>query len=295
MYDCIIIGKGPAGISASIYLKRSNFNCLVIGKESTALEKATCIENYYGFPEPITGEELYERGIEQAKKLGIQLITEEVIGIEYEDFFSIITNSYQYKAKTVLLATGKSRNIPKINGIDKLEGKGISYCAICDAFFYRNKNIAVIGNGEYAIHEAEILSNVGKSVTILTNGKELPQNRSISELENIEVIENKISGIEGENKVESVKFQDRGKLPVEGVFIAEGTASSVDFAKRLGAILNDKDIAVSDNMETNVPNLYAAGDCTGGIFQINKAVYEGAKAALSIVKKLRKEKEGGRK
>ena len=158
MYDCIIIGKGPAGISTSIYISRSNLKCLVIGKDETALRKAKSIENYYGFEEPISGEELFRRGINQAKKQNIEVKNDEVLDIEYKnDSYIVKTVNNEYETKTVVLATGKSRKTSNILGEDKFVGKGISYCAICDGYFFKNKNIAVIGSGEYALHEAEVL------------------------------------------------------------------------------------------------------------------------------------------
>lgn len=138
--------KGRHGITASIYLKRSNYNVLVIGKDGGALEKTNKIDNYYGFSNTITGKELLEEGLKQAKRLGILLETDEVLSIEKDEYFIIETRNNTYQAKTVILATGTNRNIPKIKGIKELEGKGVSYCAICDAFFYRNKEVAVLGS-----------------------------------------------------------------------------------------------------------------------------------------------------
>ena len=285
MYDCIIIGKGPAGISGAIYISRSNLKVLVIGKDDTALKKAHLIENYYGFENPITGEELFEIGIKQAEKQNIEIKNDEVIDIKWNDnFFTVITVNAEYEAKTILLATGKSRNSANINGVKEFEGRGISYCAICDGFFYKNKKIAVIGSGEYALHEAEILKNISDDVTIFTNGRELPQNRSI-EITNY--IEGKIDAIKGKDKASKIILEDNTEYDVDGIFIAEGTASSVDFAKKLGIFLDNNNIKVDENMQTNIPGIYAAGDCTGGLLQISKAVYDGAKSGLSIAKKVK--------
>ena len=285
MYDCIIIGKGPAGISTAIYISRSNLKCLVVGKDETALKKAKSIENYYGFESPISGEELFRRGINQAKNQNIEIKNDEVLDIEYlNNSYLVKTVNNEYETKTVVLATGKNRKMSNILGEDKFIGKGISYCAICDGYFFKNKNIAVIGSGEYAIHEAGILQNVSDKVTIFTNGCKLPENRSI-EIKN--VIEGRIDAIRGDKKVENILLNDKRSIPVDGVFIAQGIASSIDFAKKLGIILENNNIVINDNMETNVPGIYAAGDCTGGLLQISKAIYEGAKCGLSIAKKLK--------
>lgn len=146
IYDAIIIGKGPAGISASIYLKRANRNILVIGKDGGALEKTKAIDNYYGFSNTITGKELLQEGLEQAKRLGILIQTDEVLSVEKEQYFKVETRNNMYQAKAIILATGTNRNRPNIKGIKELEGKGVSYCAICDAFFYRNKEVGVLGS-----------------------------------------------------------------------------------------------------------------------------------------------------
>ena len=187
MYDVIIVGAGPAGISASLYTVRRNLKTLIIYKEKSALEKTTKIENYYGFEDGINGEDLYKIGIRQAKNVGANVIEDEVtnIQIEYlkkdgnrEQIFKVQTLNNQFESKSVILATGNKKSKPNIKNIDKYEGKGISYCAICDGFFYRNKDVAVIGNGDYAISEAMDLQNIVKSITILTNGRQAPEYRA---------------------------------------------------------------------------------------------------------------------
>lgn len=291
MYDCIIIGKGPAGISAAIYLKRASLNVLVIGKDGGALEKTKKIDNYYGFVNTISGTELLENGLKQAKRLGIEIKTDEVINISLnEEIYTVETRNQTLTSKTVILATGTKRENANIPGIEELEGRGISYCAVCDAFFYKNKQVAVLGNGDYALKEAITLSGVANKVTILTNGKEIVQNRS--ELpDNIEVNDRSIESINGKEKIENVSFLDKSSLNVNGLFIAVGIASSTDFARKLGAITNNNNIVVDKDMKTNVLGLYAAGDCTGGTLQISKAVCEGMMAATSAIKYIRKEQK----
>lgn len=147
MYDIIIIGAGPAGISAALYAKRANTNVLMLYHGETSLEKAKKIDNYYGFPGGISGKELYENGIKQAKDLDIEIKEIEVIQIQnLGDTFNIKTERGNYETKSIILSTGNKKIEPSIPGIKEFEGKGISYCAICDAFFYKNKNVAVIGN-----------------------------------------------------------------------------------------------------------------------------------------------------
>ena len=269
-------------------MKRSNLNCLVIGKSESALMKTNRIENYYGFPNSISGKELFFYGTKQAENLKIEMKEEEVISIEMRENFIVKTRDNEYEGKTILIATGTGRKVPSIKGIKQFEGKGISYCAICDSFFYRNKDVAVLGSGDYAIHEAEVLKPVAKSVVLITNGKETVQNRNNS----FEEIETPIEEIMGESTVSEVRFIDGTNLKVEGIFVAEGIASSSDFARKLGIVLDEtgKNIKVNQNMETNIPGVYAAGDCTGGILQISKAIYEGTVAGLSVSKKMREQK-----
>lgn len=280
MYDVIVIGSGPAGITAAIYSKRRNLSILVISKGNGTLQKAEKIDNYYGFENGISGKELYVNGIKQAKNLGIDFIEDEVINIEYINQFTIETVNSKYEAKAVILATGVSRNVPNIKGIKEFEGKGVSYCAVCDSFFYKGKDVAVLGDGNYAIHEFETLKPIASSVTILTNGNTMVENRDSS----IEVNSKKIREFRGNTKLEEVEFEDNTIQNLNGVFIAMGTASSSDLARKIGARIENNNIIVNENMETTVPGLFACGDCTGGLLQISKAVYEGAKAGLAVLK-----------
>lgn len=281
MYDVIIIGAGPAGISASLYLKRANINVLIISKGYGALEKASKIENYYGLNEVISGKELFNIGTNQAKRLGIEIVEDEVTGISLEEsLFTVVTANREYIASKVILATGASRRIPNIKGIKEYEGKGISYCAICDAFFYRDKDVGVLGSGNYAIHEANQLKSIANSVTILTNGEKMVENRDGEEFE---VEDKPIREFRGNNTIEEVEFEDEDTKKLSGIFIAIGTASSNDLARKIGAVIQNNNIKVNENMQTTVDGLYACGDCTGGLLQINKAVYEGARAAMHII------------
>lgn len=283
-YDVAIIGAGPAGITASLYTKRANLKTLVLYKDKSSLEKADIIENYYGFKKGIRGKELYQEGIEQAKKLKIEVKKEEVLKIELvPEGFMVKTSNLQYIAKAVILATGNKKNKPKIPGIEKLEGKGISYCAICDGFFYRNKSVAVLGNGDYAISETNDLINIANDITILTNGKKKPEFRA----DNVKIDTRVIKEISGEKKVEQIEFEDGTRINVNGIFIAQGVAGSTEFAKKLGAITSKDKIVVNEKMETNIKGLYACGDCTGGLLQISKAVYEGAIAGIQTSKYLK--------
>ena len=286
MYEVVIIGTGPAGISAGIYSARAKLRTLIIGAGSGALGKADKIENYYGFSAPISGEKLLGDGILQAKNVGAEVVADQVISIGFEDRYVVKTNNLEYKAKAVIIATGSNRTAPKIDGFTRFEGQGISYCAICDAFFYRGKDVAVLGCCEYAMHEAGELLPVVKSVTLLTNGAAPIPNIP----KEINVITTKIAAFNGQETLEKVRFEDGRELAVAGVFVAIGVAGSSDLAKKLGAETEGLKIVVDENMATNLPGLYAAGDCTGGVMQIAKAVYEGAKAGMEAIKFIRNNK-----
>ena len=286
-YDVIIIGSGPAGISASLYAKRANLNVLIISKGEGTLKRVEKIENYYGLEKPLSGEEIEQRGIKQAENLGIEIVKDEVININYNTNFEVETVNNMYKAKKIIIATGSSRKRPNIKGIAEFEGKGISYCAICDGFFFRNKNVAVLGSKEYALHEAEQLKNVTENVKILTNGEPIVENRS----DEFDVNEKQVREFRGEDKLEEVEFTDGTHEKIDGLFIAVGTASSSDLAKKLGVLLDENNnIIVDSNMQSNVPGLFACGDCTGGTLQIAKGVYEGMQAALAVIKQVKEEK-----
>lgn len=286
MYDVIIIGAGPAGISASLYTKRGNLNTLVIYNDISSLEKTEKVDNYYGFENGVSGKELYQTGIKQAQNLGVEVKKEEVTKIEIiPEGFHIITNTGEYSSKTLILATGNKKNKPQIKGIETFEGRGVSYCAVCDGFFYRNRKVAVLGSGNYAIAETNELINIAKDITLLTNGKEPPEYRA----DNVITDTREIKEIHGENKVEEIEFEDGSKIKTDGIFVAQGVAGSSEFAKKLGVITKKDKIVVDENMRTNIKGLYACGDCTGGLLQICKAVYDGATAGLNIIKYIRED------
>lgn len=284
MVDVIIIGNGPAGVSAAIYIQRAGLKSLIIGKDAGSLGKAEKIENYYGFVNPISGKKLVSSGLLQAKRLGATYVKDEVIGLYYDGYFTVSTKNKSFTSKSVLIATGTVKNKPNIKGLKEFEGRGISYCAVCDGFFYRGKNVAVVGNSDYALHEAKELLPLVKSLTLLTNGNNLNANFPSS----INVNVKKIISINGEDEAEYISFDDDSKMNFDGIFIATGSASSSDLAKKIGAEVDKDNIVVDKNLQTNIEGLYAAGDCTGGMLQISKAIYEGSKAGTEIIKFIRK-------
>ncbi len=277
MKDVIIIGYGPAGIQAAIYLKRQGIEPFVIGKDLGALEGYDDkVENYYGLVEPINGKDLINNGINQAKNLGIEVITDSVISLKsLGESFEVITQHNHYETKTVLLATGKQRRTMRRPGFNQYRGKGISMCATCDGFFYRRKKIALIGCGPYMLHELEYLKKMTSDVTVFTDGNDLKVEVDVP------VVSDKITKFTGTEKLTAIETTS-STYEVSGAFIALGTPSSVDFASQLGVIIEKNSLVVDENYMTNVPGLFAAGDIIGGKLQIVKAAYDGMNAADAI-------------
>ena len=284
MANVVIIGSGPAGVSAALYTARAGVDTTVLTKGPGALARSEGIENYYGVPGNITGAELERRGIEGAKEVGVKFVQTEAVGLTFTDKLTVETLNGDYPADAVILATGASRTAPPVPGLAALEGHGVSYCATCDAFFYRGKNVAVMGSGEYALHEASALLPLAASVTLLTGGAEITADFPPE----ITVRTGKVEAILGEEKVTGVRLAGGEELPMDGVFIALGVAGSTALARKMGAEVDGNKIVVDANMMTTIPGLFAAGDCTGGLLQVAKAVYEGAVAGNEAAKALRK-------
>ena len=276
MSKIVIVGSGPAGVSAALYAVRAGVDTTVLTKGPGALDRAEKIENYYGLAQPVSGAELERRSIENAKRLGVRFVTAEAVGLTYTDKLTVETIGKDYPADAVILATGASRAVPRIPGLAGLEGHGVSWCAVCDAFFYRGKDVAVLGSGAYALHEVQALLPVVKSVSLLTNGMPLTAEFPPE----VTVYPQKVEAVLGEQVVTGVQLS--------GVFVALGVAGSTALARKIGAAVEGSRIVVDEKMQTTVPGLYAAGDCTGGLLQVAKAVYEGAQAGTEAAKALRK-------
>ncbi len=283
----VIVGGGPAGISAAIYVARAGIRATVVAGGAGALEKADKIENFYGSEEPVSGAELIARGRRQAARLGVEIVRDEVVNLGYDgERFTVVGGASAWEADSVILATGSSRALPKIPGFSKFEGRGVSFCAVCDGFFYRGKDVAILGCCDYAAHEARELLPLARSVTLVTHGMKPIENLP----EGLNVDTRRVSDLRGGNLLEEIAFEDGGTLSVSGLFVAQGVAGSADLAKKVGAETVGNRIRVDGEMQSSIPLLYAAGDCTGGMMQIAKAVYEGARAGTEAVRALRARK-----
>lgn len=280
MYDTIVIGRGPAGISCAVYLKRYNLNPLIIAKDNGALAEASSIENYYGFKN-ISGNDLAQIGIDQAKALNIPMIDGEVVNIEYVGHYIVSTPSQSFESKSIFLAMGKKKAVLPIKNRNKFDGAGVSYCAICDGFFFRGKKIGLVGSGAYMEQEYSVLKNFSTDLTIFTNGDELNK-----EFPNAKIVKDKITDLVGEDRLSCVVCGEN-KYDIDGLFIALGTQSGMSLAYHLGIALDDKGyLKVDENFQTNMPGIFAGGDVIGGFLQVAKATSDGAIASLSIKKYL---------
>ncbi len=304
MYDLIIIGAGPAGFGASIYASRYKIKHLVIGKEfGGQIIKTSRIENWPGF-ESITGPELVQKFSDQAKKLGAEIINDEVKEIgRKEDFFEVETvMGTRYEAKNIILSLGMKPRKLNIPGEDDFVGKGVSYCAICDAMFFRGKDVAVIGGGDSAAKAAIHLGEFAEKVHIFYLKDKLIMEPALVDIikqnNKIEMIPSGgIVEIKGENKVSEIVYNSEEgckATPVAGVFVEIGSVPGVEIARQIG-VETDKEgyIIINEDQSTNVPGIFAAGDVTTGsnkIRQLVTATAEGAVAASSVYQKIKLKK-----
>ncbi len=293
LYDAIMLGRGPAGVSCAVYTIRAGLKTLIIGRFDSTLLKADKIENYYGFEQPTSGRALLEAGEKQALRLGVEIVDDEVVGIEKETHFKITCTNGTYEARTVLLATGSPVIKAPVKKLEQFEGKGVSYCTTCDGFFYRNKKVGVLGYTDYAVHEASELLPFTQDITLFTNG--MPLNISDNQkdkLAQFKLNTEKVKELTGNETLEGVILENGSQENLQGLFIAFGSASSTSFALKLGIATNGKSITVNEKMETNIPGLFAAGDCTGLFKQVSVAVGQGAIASrqmIEVVRKIRKD------
>ncbi len=288
MYDCIIIGAGPAGLSAAIYLSRANKKVLLIDKNGYGgqIINALDIENYPGCFH-INGFDLVNKMYEQAINLGTEYLQDEVLSFNNS---SVTTKKRTYACKTIILAMGASNRRLDIPNIDKYIGKGISYCATCDGAFYRGKTVAIVGGGNTAIDDAVYLSNLANKVYIIYRGNKFRYDVSkLEKKDNVEfILNNNVVGINGNEKIESVKLDNHEDIKVDGLFIAIGQVPNTNFVKDIN--LNDKGYIISnEDCATNIPNIFVAGDVREkSLRQVVTASSDGAIAANNVINYLNK-------
>lgn len=292
-FDTIIIGAGIAGMTAAIYLKRENINVAIIEKEMPGgqMVKTPSIENYPGF-DKIDGSSLAMNIYNQVEKLKVPFIFDDVISIEDGKEKIVVTENNKYKAKTILLATGRIPRKLNLSNEDKLIGRGISYCATCDGAFYKDKDVVVVGGGSSAVTEAIYLTNIARKVTLLYRGENLRSENVLKEkLENIENAEIRYNTIIEEIKEENGKVNEvilnNGKLKTDGIFVFIGYEPNISYLKNLNINMDNGYIVVDENMKTNIEGIYAAGDSIKkNLYQLTTAAAEAAIASNSIKKYL---------
>lgn len=296
IYDVIIIGGGPAGITAGIYTVRRNLKTLIIEKTAVGgqILLAKEIGNYPGF-QKISGIELSEMMEKQAMALGVEIVLDGVIEMNLKsEIKTIATNENKYDGKSVIIATGGEHRKLMVKGEKELSGRGVSYCATCDAPFFREKTVAVVGGGNTAVEDAVYLSSIAKKTYLIHRGGVLradeAEQKKLAD-SNIEILlDTVVEEIIGKNSVDSIKIRsiktnDSKAIKADGVFISVGIVPNREIAKNAGVELsNEGHIKTDENMETNIKGVFAAGDVTGGIMQIAKAIGDGCIAGLSAYK-----------
>ena len=294
-YDIIIIGAGPGGLTAGIYAGRQGTRNLIIDRDLAGGigREVPEMENYPGF-DNISGLELIEKMKAQATKnteLHEMENVEEIIKTDDEYRFTVKTDKAEYQSKTIILATGSSHRHLEAKGEDEFLGKGVSYCATCDGFFFQNRDIVMVGGGNSALQEALYLNNLGANVTLIHRRDEFRAQKQLQDNikeEGINTILNAtVEEIKGEMLVESVILKDTKtdeltELPINGVFISVGYVPHTELAKQLGVELDESGhIIIDKDQKTNVDYVYAIGDVCIGLKQWIVACGEGAVAATS--------------
>ena len=294
IYDVIIIGLGASGVSASIYAKRSGLNVCVInyGIPGGIISTSSIVENYPGF-KSISGSDFAFNLFEQFNNLDVPLFNEEVINIIDGDIKEVKTKNNTYKAKKLIICSGRKPRRLDVENEDKFLGRGISYCATCDGNLYKDKTVCVVGGGNSALESALYLSNLCKKVYILVRKNKFIGNKSlideVNEKENICIkFMTNIIRVEGNDIVTGVKTNN-GEIKLDGIFINIGYEPSINIVNDLNIKLDKNYIVVDEHMETNIKGIYAAGDIIKkDLYQLVTAVSEGAIAATNVYKSIRK-------
>jgi thioredoxin-disulfide reductase len=298
LYDSIVIGASAAGISAGIYLKRQKLNFLILTKDiGGEMALSGIIENYPGFP-LTNGVELTQKFKEHLEKYGIEPAMEEVIKIEKENVFKVVTSKNEYLSKTVIIATGSNPKKLNVPGEKEFYHKGVSYCSVCDMPLFPKKIVAIIGGGNSALESGILASKICQKAYIINKNPKFKGDKVLSEevskKENVEIIYNALTQeIYGDEFVKGIKYLDQNTgeikdLKVDGVFIHIGLKPNTDFAPDEWQIKNEYgEIIINELCQTKIPGLFAAGDVTNIPHkQIGIAVGQGIIAALEVVRYL---------
>lgn len=298
MLDTIIIGSGPAGLSASIYIKRANLNVLVIEKDyegTGQVVESGKVDNYLGIP-GISGYELGEKFREHALKAGVNFLEANVINIknQKDNILRVELENGEYvEAKTIIYATGATHRRLNVLGEEKYLGRGVSYCAICDGAFYKNKVVAVIGGGDVALDDAVYLSEIAKKVYLIHRRKEFRGAEStlnlLKEKENVEIlIDSEVDSILGDDKVTGILLKNKREIILDGIFSAIGMIPKTEILKEVIDLDEYGYVKADETGETNLKGFFVAGDVRQKeLRQIVTAVSDGANAATSAINYIR--------
>jgi thioredoxin reductase (NADPH) len=297
-YDVIILGTGPAGLQAAIHAARKKVSVLVLGKETKSslfhahVENFCCIFN-------VTGEEMLNIGRQQAANFGADLLDEDVLNIlpDGQQFKIISESGTQLTCSALIVATGTARNKLGVSGEKDFLGRGVSYCVECDANFFKDEDVAVVGGASAAVGGALTLLDYAKTVNLIYDKLDVTGTLA-AELKksNVVIHENaKVKKISGDTAVEEIVLEDGSRIPAAGVFIELGARGVLELAGHIGIQFDDemKYIETNKKMETNVPGVYAAGDICGPPWQMAKAVGEGCVAGIAAATYAKKMRTSG--
>lgn len=288
-FDCIIIGAGISGCTAAIYLKRAGLNILMLEKKAIGgqIINTSEIENYPTITST-DGFTFSENLKKQIKNLNIEIKYEEVLDIKNNDVKEVVTKNNTYLTKNIIIATGRIPKKLELDNENTLLGKGISYCATCDGFFYKNKDVAILGGGNSALEAAIYLSKICNNVTIINRSEKLRADyeliNEVKDLKNIQIIYNEqIKELKENNGYLDSLILNNQKLKVDGLFIYIGLIPTLPFIKSIDLNLDNGYIVVDSKMKTNIDGIYACGDIIKkDLYQIITAASEGAIAASNI-------------
>ena len=293
MYDIIVIGGGPAGLTAAVYARRANKTCLVIEKGAFGgqITFSPKVENIPGFAE-VTGNEFAEKLVEQALNLDTEVEVAEVFEVKDGDVKTVVTDSGDFQAKAVIIATGAKHRLLGLPNEENLIGEGISFCAVCDGAFYEGKDVAVIGGGNSALQEAILLSDLCKKVYVIQNLESFTGEQKLVEQltkkSNVEVVlGTTVEAINGETELESIvvkteKTGETREIKIDGMFVAIGLIPQNDMVKDLIKLNDYGYVDAGEDCVTNKPGIFVAGDCRSKrIRQVATAAGDGAVAALA--------------
>lgn len=301
IYDVMIIGAGPAGLQAAVHAVRKKATVLVLGRAENSSLSGAHVENYLCVDGVSGGAEMLQVARAQAERFGAEIWPEDVLHLTQDgDLFQIkVANGRTVTGRTVIIATGTARKKLKVPGEKELAGRGVSYCVDCDANFFRNATVAVVGNGSAAVDGALTLTRYAGKVFLVASELDVSSELAASLKESpVEVI----SGvwpkeITGDNAVTALVLDDGRIVAVEGVFIELGSKGAMELAGNLGVMMDTETfthVAVNRNQETNLAGVYAAGDITGHPYQMAKAVGEGCVAGWHAANFARIQKQGAR-